>query len=577
MVREIEPYGAGRKGSDAPCVNPCLPSRSTANGRASRRGGTKALQFIRDRFEIRRSADHDVRVVQARAFGRRDLARAEHDDREVGASGLLPQVVQQCEPVDGRCREIEQHGPGRSMHDLLEGLAPIRRFHDAPALGFERRSQMRTKVRIAIHHQHIAFRVAQVIHDLLQLVPSHGLVDVVGRAEAGAEDLVVHETDDHDRDSGEVRVGLQLLEHRPSVDVRHHHIERDGPRVEPPGHLQPVVAVGSRFDGEVLPFEEAHHQVALGRIVVDHQHGLAARGRARLCDGGLFVLLLGHDGGETQRERRALPGRALDHDVAAEQPAEGPRDGETEAGPAEPAGRRLVGLREALEQPAQLFRRHADPRVDDPELQHRGIASAIAADLEGQLPVLGEFRGIAQEVEEALPQLDDVGLHRADIGRDLHDERIALLADQSLHGGLDFADQSRDLDPLRIGVHAPGLDLGKVEDIVDEAQEVAGIGLDLAEIAQQARFAKILDLLLHHLAVSDDGGERGAELVAHIGQEGALGAVGRLGRLLGDLSLLLGGFRLPHRGRERRLAAHQRRVRLVQRREIPLVLGENAA
>ncbi len=577
MVREIEPYGAGRKGAER-AVRQSPPAVPVEGPKARAwSGGTKALQFIRDRVEVRGSADHDVRVVQARAFGRHDLARAEHDDREVGASGLFPQVVQQCEAVDGRCRKIEQHGPGRSMHDLLQGLAPIRRFHDAPALGFERRSQLRTKPRVPIDHQHIAFRVTQVIHDLLQLVPSHGLVDVVGRAEAGAEDLVVDETDDHDRDSGEVRVGLQTLQYRPSVDVRHHHIERDGPWLDPPRRLQSVLAVRSRFDGEILPFEEAHHQVALGRIVVDHQHGLAASSWARLCHGGLFELLRGHDGGETQRERRALPGRALHHDVAAEQPAEGPRDGETEAGPAEPAGCRLVGLREALEQPAQLFRRHTDPRVDDPELQHGGIAAAITANLEGQLPVLGELRRIAQEVEKALPQLDDVGLHRADIGRDLHDERVALLPDQSLHGGLDLADQSRNLDPLRIGVHAPGLDLGKVEHIVDETQEVAGIGLDLAEIAQQARFAKILDLLLEHLAVSDDGGEGGAELVTHIGQEGALGAIGRLGRLLGDFSLLPGGFRLPHRGGERRLAAPQRRVRFVQRREIPLVLGENAA
>ena len=43
-----------------------------------------------------------------------------------------------------------------------------------------------------------------------------------------------------------------------------------------------------------------------------------------------------------------------------------------------------------------------------------------------------------------MPQLDDIGLHRADIGSDLDLERIALLPDQGLHGPLDFGDQSRD-------------------------------------------------------------------------------------------------------------------------------------
>ena len=312
-------------------------------------------------------------------------------------------------------------------------------------------------------------------------------------------------------------------------------------------------------------------------IVVDHQHGLPARGRARLRGVGLVALLLWHDGRKTQREGGALAGRALDHDVATEQTAEGPRDGEAEAGAAELAGGRLVGLREPFEQPAQLLLRHADPRVDDPELQHLGVAFVVAADLQGQLPVLGEFRCVAQEVEEALPQLDDVGLHRADIGCDLDLERVALLPDQRLHGALDFGDQSRDLDPFRIGVHSPGFDLGEIENIVDEAQEVAGVGFDLAEIPQQARFAKVLDLLLHHLAVADDGGERGPELMAHIGQEGALGPVGGFGRVLGALSLFLQGFRLLDGGRERHLTAHQGRVRLVERREVSLVVAERAA
>ena len=44
---------------------------------------------------------------------------------------------------------------------------------------------------------------------------------------------------------------------------------------------------------------------------------------------------------------------------------------------------------------------------------------------------------------------------------------------------------------------------------------------------------EVLGFLLQHFAVADDGVERGAQLVAHVGQEGALGPVGDLGGFLG--------------------------------------------
>ena len=47
-------------------------------------------------------------------------------------------------------------------------------------------------------------------------------------------------------------------------------------------------------------------------------------------------------------------------------------------------------------------------------------------------------------------------------------------------------------------------------------------------------------VLLQHLAVADDGVERRAQLVAHVGEEGALGAAGGLGRVAGLDQLLLG-------------------------------------
>ncbi len=68
---------------------------------------------------------------------------------------------------------------------------------------------------------------------------------------------------------------------------------------------------------------------------------------------------------------------------------------------------------------------------------------------------------------------------------------------------------------------------------------MARVGLDLADIAQEVLLAGFLHLLLDHLAVADDGRERRAQLVAHVGEELALGAVRGLGGVLGGAQLLL--------------------------------------
>ena len=49
-----------------------------------------------------------------------------------------------------------------------------------------------------------------------------------------------------------------------------------------------------------------------------------------------------------------------------------------------------------------------------------------------------------------------------------------------------------------------------------------------------------LRLLLQHFAVPDDGVHGGAEFVAHVGEELALGAVGRFRRVFGRAQTLLG-------------------------------------
>ena len=82
-----------------------------------------------------------------------------------------------------------------------------------------------------------------------------------------------------------------------------------------------------------------------------------------------------------------------------------------------------------------------------------------------------------------------------------------------------------------------GLDLGEVEDVVDHLSSDVGRVLDAA-----ARYSRCSPVRSASSSASvrhaDDAVHRRADLVAHVGEELALGAVRRLGRLLGALEPL---------------------------------------
>ena len=82
------------------------------------------------------------------------------------------------------------------------------------------------------------------------------------------------------------------------------------------------------------------------------------------------------------------------------------------------------------------------------------------------------------------------------------------------------------------------LDLGEVEDVVDHAQQMLARGLDLAQVVLLAWQQPGLE---RQQGQAVDRIERGADLMAHVGQELALGQAGGLGVVLGlkQLSLVL--------------------------------------
>ena len=82
-------------------------------------------------------------------------------------------------------------------------------------------------------------------------------------------------------------------------------------------------------------------------------------------------------------------------------------------------------------------------------------------------------------------------------------------------------------------VHLARFDLGDVQDVVDHRQQMLAGGADLLQVGNLLSAAVKLGILKQDLAVADHRVEWRAQLVAHLGQEFGLGAVGPLGLVLG--------------------------------------------
>ena len=119
-----------------------------------------------------------------------------------------------------------------------------------------------------------------------------------------------------------------------------------------------------------------------------------------------------------------------------------------------------------------------------------------------------------------------------------------------IQGRLDALAQ---VERLRLDVHAPGFDFREIEDIVDDGQQrVAGFA-DGGDVVVLLGVEFCVEQQSTH---ADHGVHRRADLVAHGGQERALGLVRRLGggarflRLLEQPGVLDGDHRLVGEGSE---------------------------
>ena len=130
---------------------------------------------------------------------------------------------------------------------------------------------------------------------------------------------------------------------------------------------------------------------------------------------------------------------------------------------------------------------------------------------------LRELVGIAHEIEQRLPQPHRVGMQRPDRPIAEDHELIAILRRQRLDC-LDHAlDERRKREIFELQLHPTGLDLGEVEDVVDQSEQVT-TSTEHA-VKRLSILLCCLRILPKHLGDADDGVERRAQLMAHVGEK----------------------------------------------------------
>ena len=299
-------------------------------------------------------------------------------------------------------------------------------------------------------------------------------------------------------------VRLELLHHLPAVDAGQADIENNGAGPVAARVLQTGFTVMADVALQAVIRRQVHQYVGELAVVLHHQHGLfadhvtlVARFLQRLTGGGVRLGV----GADVHRFRRrrpvlrllALPGMALgqvEHeggagagavavqaDFAAQQARQLPRDGEPQAGAAVFAAGGAVGLLEGFEDELLLVLGNAHAGVGDREFKRAGtvqttgnaLVLAGALDAQGHRAVVGEFERVGEQVLENLFESLTVGIEtgRQPLPLGHVEGHVTVLGDVA-EVALEVIAQLRRRDGVHHHVHLALLDLGNIQDVVDQ-------------------------------------------------------------------------------------------------------------
>ena len=369
-----------------------------------------------------------------------------------------------------------------------------------------------------------------------------------GRTEGLLLATPIHRGKEDPAGGGQKGIGLDLPPQGVAVHFRHLHVEEGEAERATTGagvaqEIQRRGAAGRLAHLHPPAGQVVADHLAVGGVVVHHQHGQPGE-----VLGWPLHRSLAHPQteGEGKGGARTLGTHYLE---VAPHPVHQPlADRQPEAGPSEAAGGRGVRLAEGVEEAGPRLVADPNPRVAHRKADRHPVALfGGEVNTQGDLTPLGELHRVAQEVEKDLAQPPRIAHHPAG-------DRLAHV-DNQLDPLLRGAPRHQGRHPLGALAQVKGdllegelarLDLGEVEDVVEDREERLAARPDGLRVAPLLESEVGIEEDLHH---PEHAVHRGANLVAHVGEELALRPACRLRRLQGVAQLggALGHLRLQSR------------------------------
>ena len=208
-------------------------------------------------------------------------------------------------------------------------------------------------------------------------------------------------------------------------------------------------------------------------------------------------------------------------------------DGEAQTGPLNAGDDAVVLPLEGVEDAAAELLAHADAVVLYGKAVVRAAAAAAGlADSVGDVAAGGSvLDGVADEVQLDLVHLQGVKVRHGVLYVAGDIQRQLLFLQVRLKHVLHIFQHGGDVVGPDVQRHLAAFDVGQIQHAVDKAQQILAGEVDLLQAVRHA--GGVVDVFFRQRGEAHDGVHGGADIVGHIKEKGALGAVGAFGGLLG--------------------------------------------
>jgi hypothetical protein len=181
--------------------------------------------------------------VEPRQLLTLEVLGGDDDDRNVPPGLVAAHRLQHLEAVHPRHHQVQEDDGRRRTLEPPQGLPAVGGFHHRPSSLGQRAPKHLARCRVVVDDQNLgpaAVRQTSA-QGLQQRVGADRLGQVVRGTQRVAHLPIAQDGEQDHRDVAQLRIGLELAQHRPAVQLRHDDVERDRIRVRLPRQPQPLV------------------------------------------------------------------------------------------------------------------------------------------------------------------------------------------------------------------------------------------------------------------------------------------------------------------------------------------------